>query len=157
MQFETLLTDESATLRLARQLGELLEGKGLIFLTGDLGAGKTTFCRGILRSFGYQGAVKSPTFTIVEPYDLEWGQVFHFDLYRLADPEELEYLGVDDYLSGEYLCLIEWPEKGEGYLPRCDLHIDLKVVGLQRKITLSAMSPDGERVCQQLIENYRVN
>ncbi len=98
----------------------------LVFLIGDLGAGKTTLVRGFLRAAGYQGAVKSPTFTLVEEYQLDDLKIVHFDLYRLNDPEELELIGLRDYLDKETLCFIEWPEMGEGYLPEPELTLSLK-------------------------------
>lgn len=95
----------------------------IVYLEGDLGTGKTTLVRGFLRQLGYQGKVKSPTYTLLESYDLAGGSYYHFDLYRLSDPRELDYLGIEDLLGGDSLLLIEWPEKGEGVLPRADLRI----------------------------------
>lgn len=147
---EVPLADESATVAFARRFGACLDGTCLIFLQGELGAGKTTFCRGILRGLGHEGAVKSPTFTLVEPYLLGDIQVFHFDLYRLSDPNELEYIGVDDYLDGRGLVLVEWPERAEDYLPESDLTLRLQVRDQGRWLTIKANSDQGEKVIRRV-------
>ena len=154
MVFEYLVQDEAGTLSVAERLGELLQYKGVVYLRGALGAGKTTFSRGVLRAYGYQGAVKSPTFTLVEPYDLPRGQVYHFDLYRIADPEELEYLGVDDYLEGGHLCLIEWPERGDGFLPAADLEVELALRGHGRHIRIIGRSKRGNSICERMAKAF---
>lgn len=107
------------------RLYNCLPNKCLIFLVGNLGAGKTTLVRGILRAAGHTGAVKSPTFTLVEEYLIKGRKFCHFDLYRLADPEELEWIGIRDYFEEETICLIEWPDLGRGFLPEPDIIIKL--------------------------------
>lgn len=144
------LENEQATLVFGQHLGQLSNCRGVIFLHGDLGAGKTTLSRGILRGLGHTGAVKSPTFTLMEPYNLSAGQLYHFDLYRLADPEELEYMGFRDYLDGQSLCLIEWPEQGRGMLPGADLEIFMILDGTGRRARLLAHSERAQGWCTDL-------
>jgi len=153
MQVHYELPDEAATIQLGEALARVLSGRGTVFLNGPLGAGKTTFCRGLLRAMGYEGAVKSPTFTLVEPYEIGEQKVYHFDLYRLEDPEELEYIGFDDFFQGEPLCLIEWPEKGIGYLPECDLIVELGLKGRGRTATIESGSKNGELILAELVKN----
>ena len=128
------IPNEKAMMEFGGKIAEQFPKGGLVFLNGDLGAGKTTLVRGLLRHLGYQGTVKSPTYTLVEPYQIEQRQIYHFDLYRLADPEELEYMGGRDYWNSEALCLIEWPEKALGYLPESDLEIDIEYLDEGRNI-----------------------
>ena len=132
------LLDEQATLAFGCQLAGLLPQKAVVFLNGPLGAGKTTMVRGLLQALGHRGSTKSPTYTLVEPYAIDGRKVYHFDLYRLGDPEELEYIGIRDYLDEPALCLIEWPEKGAGILPEPDISLELSYQGKARSITLNA-------------------
>ena len=118
----------------------------IIYLEGDLGAGKTTLVRGFLRGLGYQGAVKSPTYTLMEPYELGDRTCYHFDLYRLADPEELEYLGLRDMLGTDAILLFEWPDKGAGELPQADLIISVNYRPAGRTLIFSAKNADWERI-----------
>lgn len=145
------LTDTEATEGLGRRLAERLRSGGVVFLQGTLGAGKTTLTRGLLQGLGHAGAVKSPTYTLVEPYELAGIKVFHFDLYRLGDPEELEYMGIRDYFLEQNLCIVEWPSCGVGVLPVPDLSIELTVSGTGRRARLQASSARGEAIMQSLI------
>ncbi|MEA3638594.1 MAG: tRNA (adenosine(37)-N6)-threonylcarbamoyltransferase complex ATPase subunit type 1 TsaE [Lamprobacter sp.] len=126
-------------MRLGARLAALLRAyPGIVYLRGDLGAGKTTLVRGLLRGLGYQGAVRSPTYTLIEPYEAVDPPVVHLDLYRLADPEELDYLGLRDLLERSALILIEWPERGAGALPPADLELLIEHAADQRRIRLKA-------------------
>ncbi|WP_372777188.1 tRNA (adenosine(37)-N6)-threonylcarbamoyltransferase complex ATPase subunit type 1 TsaE [Litorivivens sp.] len=143
------LEGEAATVAAGEQLGVIAEPGSVWFLEGDLGAGKTTFCRGFLRAFGYSGAVKSPTYTLVEPYELERGLIYHFDLYRLGDPEELEYMGIRDYFSAASICLIEWPQRGRGFLPAPDIRVRIEASGAGRTLQLASATALGEQMIQR--------
>lgn len=144
------MADEEAMVAFGKRIAEVTRGTGLIFLHGDLGAGKTTLSRGIIRGLGHTGAVKSPTFTLVEPYEIGDVRAFHFDLYRLVDPEELEYMGIRDYFDGDALCLIEWPDKGTGFLPKPDLTITITPHNHGRQLKLLSQSVRSESWCAAL-------
>lgn len=172
------LSDEAATVALGRQLALSIAkangSRGLcIYLLGDLGAGKTTLSRGIIQAFGHTGAVKSPTYTLVEPYKVADSQancrlIYHFDLYRLADAAELEFLGLDDYFTESSLCLVEWPARGAGFIPEADITLTLSDVALLegesasegqsavigRQLNCQFLSPAGEQVLLTLQANY---
>jgi len=117
-----------------------------VHLSGELGAGKTTLVRGYMRRLGYKGAVKSPTFTLVESYTLDNRVVHHFDLYRLEDPEELEFIGLDEYFEVGADCLVEWPDHGRSGLPDPDIEIYLGTCGVKRVAKLSADTEYGRRL-----------
>ena len=151
----TVLKGESSTLQFGARLFECIQGASLIYLHGDLGAGKTTCVRGYLNAGGYTGPVKSPTFTLVEEYQLSDRKIVHFDLYRLADPEELEWIGLRDYLDHDVVCFIEWPEKGTGYLPNPDLIIRFDGVRETRNVSWRAQSEIEQETCRCLKSFYR--
>ncbi|WP_077045393.1 tRNA (adenosine(37)-N6)-threonylcarbamoyltransferase complex ATPase subunit type 1 TsaE [Pseudomonas sp. KK4] len=144
------LADEEAMTALGARIAQITQGHGLIFLEGNLGMGKTTLSRGIIRGLGHVGAVKSPTFTLVEPYEIGDIRAFHFDLYRLVDPEELEFLGIRDYFEDDALCLIEWPDKGAGFLPKPDLTITISPQDSGRSLNILSQGSRGESWCAAL-------
>ncbi len=149
---ERLLRGEAAQLAFGRRLGEAVTAPALLFLEGDLGAGKTTLARGFLQARGHTGPVRSPTYTLIEPYALPHGTVYHLDLYRLGDPEELEYLGLREMLAEQAVLLVEWPERGAGWLPPPDLrlHLAYSEAGGARRLRLEAATPRGEALCSAL-------
>lgn len=144
------LNNEADTLALGKRLAQVLRQGGVIYLHGDLGAGKTTLSRGIIQALGHSGAVKSPTYTLVEPYQLGELTVFHFDLYRLEDPEELEYIGIREYFHGDAICLVEWPQRGGAGIPPADLNINLIMVGKARRAELGFGTARGQSLLGEL-------
>ncbi|WP_198782265.1 MULTISPECIES: tRNA (adenosine(37)-N6)-threonylcarbamoyltransferase complex ATPase subunit type 1 TsaE [Shewanella] len=140
------LKNEDDTIAVGQKLARHVQAPLTLYLTGDLGAGKTTLSRGLIQGLGHKGAVKSPTYTLVEPYELDGVEVYHFDLYRLNDPEELEFMGIRDYFTHKSLCIVEWPDKGEGLLPDADIHLHLSYANTGREIQIQALSESGKKL-----------
>ncbi len=140
---ELAITDEKEMRALGARLFGSGEIGGVVTLSGELGSGKTTLVRGALQARGIDSGVRSPTYTLIEYYPFDGFTVAHFDLYRLGDPEELEYLGFRDYLNPQTLCLIEWPERALGYLHDVDLEIELRYADAGRTASIEAKSEAG--------------
>ncbi|MFK7864860.1 MAG: tRNA (adenosine(37)-N6)-threonylcarbamoyltransferase complex ATPase subunit type 1 TsaE [Pseudohongiellaceae bacterium] len=150
---QLFLADEEQTLSFGSRLaGAILasEEGAIIYLRGDLGAGKTTLARGLVQGFGHDGSVKSPTYTLVEPYELGKVNVYHFDLYRLSDPEEVDFLGVEEYFADANVCLFEWPQKGAGKIPQPDLSLQLSDSGTGRVVECQTHTVKGSKIGQRL-------
>ena len=143
---------EEAMELFGENLAVSLKSGGVVYLDGNLGMGKTTLVRGILRGLGYIGPVKSPTYTIVEPYELERIDVFHFDLYRISDAEELEYMGIRDYFKDGALCLVEWAEMGKGVLPQPDLVVHLDLVRHGRSVSIEPKTSYGVEAVAEITQ-----
>ena len=155
------LADEQATIAFGQTLAKFCPAGLNIYLYGDLGAGKTTLVRGLIQSFLPETKVKSPTYTLVEGYSLSESKnnlnkinhIYHFDLYRLGDPEELEYLGGRDYFSDDAVCLIEWPQRGEGWLAEPDVEISLNYQNDGRLLLLKGNTVKGQSLIKKLSSN----
>ncbi|CUX96137.1 tRNA threonylcarbamoyladenosine biosynthesis protein TsaE [Candidatus Gullanella endobia] len=145
------LRNEMETVALGTSVAAICWKPCLIYLYGDLGTGKTTFCHGFLRALGYTGNLKSPTYALVESYTLLHWTVYHFDLYRLTDPEELEFLGIRDYFDNTALYLVEWPQRGEGIFPVADITLIFQYQSDGRQVTAQAMSIKGKNILDLLI------
>ena len=146
------LSDEAATAALGAKLARILRPGMVIFLRGDLGAGKTTLVRALLHALGYHGRVKSPSYALVEQYESSGLHLCHFDLYRFRDAAEWEAAGFRDEFNGSNICLIEWPEKAQGLIPQEDITIALEILPHQRNATLSAHTPRGKE-CLTALQN----
>lgn len=144
MSESRFLVDSAATEALGAELAAALPPRAVVFLHGELGAGKSTLARAMLRRLGVSGAIKSPTYTLVERYPIAGGEAAHLDLYRLAAAEELDFLGLDELAGAARLWLVEWPERGIAHLPSADLDIELAVSGAGREIRLQPRSPVGQ-------------
>ncbi|MEE4278466.1 MAG: tRNA (adenosine(37)-N6)-threonylcarbamoyltransferase complex ATPase subunit type 1 TsaE [Halieaceae bacterium] len=149
------LEDEAALVAFGLRLAQRLPPGSCVYLRGELGAGKTTLVRGVARGLGHVGAVTSPTYTLVEPYEHLNPVLYHFDLYRLGDAEELEFMGLRDYFGGSALVFIEWPERGGGFLPTPDLEIRLGVEASGRRLELEAYGERGTACVDALAADER--
>ena len=145
-----LLPDEASTLAFGAALARVLVPGLTIYLVGDLGAGKTTLTRGVLRGLGYGGKVKSPTYTLVELYTVSSLYLYHFDFYRFADPQEWEEAGFRDYFNAQSICLVEWPEKAGDLLPIPDLKIELAIQEHGRLLQARAETEVGRQCLERL-------
>ncbi len=141
--FTRYLADEAETLQLGALIAAVLQPGLIIYLHGDLGAGKTTLVRGMLNGLGHTGKVKSPTYTLVEPYAISRFNIYHFDLYRFMDEDEWEAAGFRDYFNASSVCLVEWPEKAAHVLPKADLDLMLTPESTGRRLKLHANSSLG--------------
>ena len=144
------LKNETETTAIGAKVASCLQGGEVIYLKGELGTGKTTLVRGALNKLGFVGNVKSSTYTIVEPYSIDSHVVYHFDLYRLNDSEELESLGIRDYCDGQSICFFEWPEKGGNLLPNADIKLELTYLQNTREVEFTAKSDVGKTILKQL-------
>lgn len=142
--YTTTLADEAATQTCGAALAQALQSGTTVWLLGELGAGKTCLARAMLQAVGWTGRVKSPTYTLVEPYPLGEITWYHFDLYRFNDPSEWELGGFSEYFNATSICLIEWPSQAGDYLPTPDWRISLNTQATGRRLTLDAASPTGQ-------------
>ncbi len=148
------LADEQATRRLGEALAAAIEDGLQVHLEGEMGTGKTCLVRALIQALGHAGPVRSPTYTLVEPYHAGARDIWHLDLYRLTDPEELAFLGVRDLSDPRAIVLVEWPRRGTGMLPPADLEIELLYRTDGREARLRSKSPRGEPVLRQLATHF---
>jgi tRNA threonylcarbamoyladenosine biosynthesis protein TsaE len=149
---EMHLRDEAATSALGARLARVIEPGLFVYLHGDLGSGKTTLVRGLLRGLGYQGRVKSPTYALVELYTFSRLNLYHFDFYRFRDPKEWRDAGFSEYFSGGSVCLVEWPEKAAGLLPVADLEVAFEFAGDGRDLEIRAGTESGKACLNRLMQ-----
>jgi tRNA threonylcarbamoyladenosine biosynthesis protein TsaE len=151
-----IIKDEQAMLKLGADFAAACTSPMIIYLEGFLGAGKTTLTRGFLQALGHKGAVKSPTYTLVEVYPYNPYEILHFDFYRIQDPDELEYMGIRDYFHENSIALIEWPELAVGKIPTPDIICQIEIIGLKREIEFVAKTPLGDNVLKALLRQRKL-
>jgi tRNA threonylcarbamoyladenosine biosynthesis protein TsaE len=149
---EMHLPDEAATLAFGGRLSRVIAPGLSLHLHGDLGSGKTTLARGLLRGLGHPGRVKSPTYTLVELYTVSRLNLYHFDFYRFHDPKEWRDVGLNEYFNDASVCLVEWPEKAGGLLPAADLDIAFAFAGDGRDLSVRAGTDSGRACLNRLLQ-----
>ena len=146
MRLEAELPDDESTVSFGKAAAAASRPGAVFYLEGPLGAGKTTFARGFLLGLGHTGPVKSATYTLVEPYTAGSLSIYHFDLYRVSDPEELELMGIRDYFDGSSVCLVEWPDRGDGLISPPDVTVRISYSGSARKAEAESSTPLGDQI-----------
>ena len=153
--WSSCIKNEQMMLQLGADLASCFSDQhGLISFYGDLGAGKSTMIRGFIKACGYQGHVKSPTYTLMEPYSVADKTFFHLDLYRLEDPQELEFIGIRDLFDDNAVTLVEWPEKGAGVLPEPVIKVEIEHLDSGRQVRITAVAPAAASIINELTEIY---
>lgn len=145
-----IILDEKSMLALGAALACACPANAIIFLHGGLGAGKTTLARGFIQRLGYEGKIKSPTYPLVEPYELTQGYLYHFDFYRIHHADELEFMGIQDYFGPQSICLIEWPEHAAGFLPEPDLVCFIEIKENYREIKIESKTAIGKIIVESM-------
>ena len=153
MQYKFILNDLETTQRLAKGIAQVIVPNFVVSLSGNLGAGKTTLTREVLRNLGITGSIKSPTFTLVEPYQLPDYTLYHFDLYRFSDPEEWFDAGFDEYFSAPQVSFIEWAEKAQGLIPQIDWQITISFKHNLRELIIDSLTITGDTCLTKLINS----
>lgn len=156
-RFAAHLGDETDTERAGAALAEGLAEGLVVYLIGDLGAGKTTLVRGCLRALGHAGKVKSPTYTLIEPYTVSRLDLYHFDFYRFSTPDEFLEAGLDEYFSGQGACLVEWPDKAAPHVAGADIEVRLAVRDTGRDIEVVALTENGQRCAQTMLSSLQTS
>lgn len=156
-RFVAHLGDETDTLQAGAALASGLEAGLVVYLIGDLGAGKTTLTRGCLQALGHTGKVKSPTYTLIEPYTVSRLDLYHFDFYRFSTPEEFLEAGLEEYFAGQGACLVEWPDKAAPHVPPADMEVRLEVRDTGREIEVEGLTKSGQRCAKTMLSSLQLS